>query len=187
MPEPAPLPVYELEEYVALEQGSDTKHEFIDGVIVAMVGASKSHDVIVNNLQRLIGNHLQGTPCRVAGSDLKLRVEATNRVFYPDLMVLCSDPLAGDPFFETDARLVIEVLSNSTAKYDLDERSRTYRLVPSLGEYVSVAPDRMHVTRVRREGHQWISQAYRPADCVPLLDGELTIPVSAIYERLSLA
>jgi Uma2 family endonuclease len=184
MAEPARLPVYSFEQYLELEQFTDTKHEFIDGVIVAMVGTTKAHDIIVHNMQRILANYLQGTPCRIAGSDLKLRVEAINRSFYPDLMIVCSDPLAGDPYFETDAKLIVEILSGSTEDYDRSEKSEAYRLLPGLQEYWLIAQDRPEITCIKRDDQGWKTQQYGLSDAIPLLDGELMIPMPSVYERL---
>ena len=181
----AQLPLYSREEYLMLEQMSDTKHGYIDGLIVAMVGTSKAHDIIVHNLQRVLANHLQGTPCRVAGSDLKLYIEAANRFFYPDLMVVCSDPTVGDPYIETDARLVIEVLSTRTAEYDREVKGEAYRQLPGLIEYLLVAQNRPEVHCYRRTTAGWEEQRYGPGDNVPVLAGELSITMATIYERLN--
>jgi Uma2 family endonuclease len=186
-PNLAPLPHYSFEEYLALERYSDIKHEYLDGVIVAMTGASKVHDIVATNLRRLLANHLQVSPCRVAGSDLKLHIEAAGRCFYPDLMVVCSDPRSGDLYRETDARLVIEVLSESTAEYDRTVKAEAYRLLPSLQEYLLVALDWAEVHCCRRTGEGWVKERYGPGDDVPVLGGELPIPLAAIYERLGLA
>ena len=182
----AELPLYSVEEYLALEQMSDIKHEYVDGLIVAMVGTSKAHDVIVHNLQRVLANHLQGKPCRVAGSDLKLYVEAANRFFYPDLMVVCSDPTVGNPYIETDARLVIEVLSTKTAEYDRAVKGEAYRQLPGLVEYLLIAQNRPEVHCCRRTGASWEEQRYGPGGTVSVLEGELSIAMATIYERLNI-
>lgn len=183
-PQPATLPHYTLSEYLTLERYSDVKHEYLDGLIVAMTGATKAHDIVTTNLRTLLANHLRGTPCRVAGSDLKLFVEAANRCFYPDLMVVCSDPHVGNPYQETDARLIVEVLSESTAEYDHTVKRDTYLLLSSLQEYWLVTQEQAEIVVWRRVGQRWESHRYCPSDTVPMLGGEFTVPVAALYERL---
>jgi Uma2 family endonuclease len=99
-------------------------------------------------------------------------------------MVVCSALRAGDPFYETDARLVVEVLSESTASYDRSEKAMAYRLLPGLSDYLLVAQDQIEVTCLHKAQADWSARGYGPGEPVTVLGGELTIPVNAIYERL---
>ncbi len=79
------------EEYLQLELHSDVKHEYIDGYVYAMAGASDSHVTVSGNLFALLRNHVRGSGCRVFISDMKARIEPLNRCYYPDVMVTCDE------------------------------------------------------------------------------------------------
>jgi len=87
----SPQPPLTVEEYLQLEEHSPIKHEYIDGQIYAMAGASDAHVTIAGNLFALLRNHIRGTGCRIYISDMKVRIESLNRYYYPDLFVTC-DP-----------------------------------------------------------------------------------------------
>ena len=89
----ASVPNYYLtpEEYLALERKAEFKSEYMNGVVYAMAGASKRHNLIVANLIITIGAQLKGRPCKVYPSDLKVRVPSPKRYFYPDVSVVCGD------------------------------------------------------------------------------------------------
>ncbi|MDD2761509.1 MAG: Uma2 family endonuclease [Methylomonas sp.] len=131
------------EDYLEMELSSPVKHEYVAGEIFAMTGTSDSHNIISLNLAFILREHLRGTPCRVFMSNLKLKIEAADAYFYPDLMVTCET--APDSHFREQPKLVIEVLSDSTAKYDREDKPRMYQSLQSLQEYVLVAQSCMDV------------------------------------------
>src|SRR5574343_463104 len=96
-------------EYLELEQNSNIKHEYINGEMWAMAGASLAHNILTSNMSRHFGNHLDGTRCTAVSSDLK--VKANHNFFYPDVVVLCSDE--NDEFFTDQPLILVEVLSKS--------------------------------------------------------------------------
>jgi len=102
------LPRMSVSDYLAFEQDSEIRHELVDGYLYAMTGASDRHEEIVANLLAALHQHVQGTGCRVYGSNLKIRVG--DDFLYPDLFVRCAKE-RGDSYFKTDPRLVIKVLS----------------------------------------------------------------------------
>ena len=179
------IPIYSVEEYFALERESDIRHEFLDGEIVAMGGASRLHNQLVFRLGTLIEPRLDNTPCRIGGTDMKVFIAAANRAYYPDLVVSCSDPSEEpDEYTETQPRLIIEVLSPSTAKLDKTEKRRNYQRLQSLQEYVLVAQDEHCVEVYRRESESWVHTIYCAGDSVELASIAVSLPVSAIYRGL---
>ncbi len=100
-------------EYLELERSSQTKHEFVNGEIYAMAGGTPEHARLAMKLGRLLGAALDGQPCEVFGSDLRVRVVATGRATYPDLTVVCGraelDP--EDAEAVTNPTVLVEVLS----------------------------------------------------------------------------
>lgn len=99
-------------EYLERERDAEQRHEYLDGEVVAMAGGSRAHNLLATRVARLLGNHLEGSGCRVYQSDMKVRIERASRFYYPDVMVCC-DPLGADAdeYFETAPRLIVEVRS----------------------------------------------------------------------------
>jgi Uma2 family endonuclease len=107
------------EEYIEIERVSPIKHEYLQGQMVAMAGASKAHVIITGNLSALLVNHLRGTDCIAYASDMKVRLPALNLFYYPDLAVTCDDrDRRSDEDFILYPKLIVEILSDSTEAFD---------------------------------------------------------------------
>lgn len=151
---------YSYEAYLALEAESDVKHEYHDGMIVAMAGGSPKHGQIGINVGGAIGFALrQGEKdCSVYSSDVRIQIETSFRTFYPDLSVVCG-PLENsphDPHAIINPILIVEVLFESTAAFDRGEKFAHYRQLPSLKEYVLVSQEEAMVdTFYRNEAGLW--------------------------------
>jgi Uma2 family endonuclease len=98
------------EDYLALEQTSDIKHEYVAGQVFAMVGARDTHNTVALNIASRLMERLRGGPCCVFISDVKLRVEAADAFYYPDVFVTC-DPRNIEPYFKRYPSVIVEVLS----------------------------------------------------------------------------
>ena len=168
------------EDYLEMELTSPIKHEYVAGEIFAMTGTSDSHNIISLNLAFILREHLRGTPCRVFMSDLKLKVDTADAYFYPDLMVTCET--APDSHFREQPKLIVEVLSDSTAKYDQDGKRRMYQSIESLQEYVLVAQSFMDVRVFRRSANGWEMAIYTDGVTIPFRSLELEIAIERIYE-----
>jgi len=174
-------------EYLALEGVAETKHEFIDGHIVAMAGAEMVHNLICANLASGLTNARRGRPCLVLSSDQRVKVVATTRYFYPDVTVVCGTPsLVGPaPRSLTNPQAIFEVLSPSTYAYDTGEKLEAYRAIESLEDYVLIASERVHVTHYRRTGtHEWAVGFYTAGASLALTSG-LVLEVDALYELVT--
>jgi Uma2 family endonuclease len=114
LPSPQPTPYLTPDEYLKLEAESSIKHEYIDGEVFAMAGASDPHVTIALNLASQLLSHLRGRGCRVYISDMKARIESSNRFYYPDVMVTCDLRDRETPNHKKFPCLIIEVLSPST-------------------------------------------------------------------------
>ena len=132
-------------EFLAWDANEPARHEFVRGDVFAMAGASECHIVVTGNLFVALRAHLRGTPCRPLMTDMKLRVEAADCFFYPDLMVTCEPPSPHNEFVKTDAKLVVEVLSPTTAAYDRGEKFASYRQL--LPQRRPAQPDERHRLR----------------------------------------
>jgi Uma2 family endonuclease len=156
-------PNFSPSEYLQIEEQSPIKHEYIDGHIYAMVGASGAHNIIAGNLIALLRNHLRGSGCRVYFSDMKVSIESRNRFFYPDLLVTCdnrdSDQKA--PYYKSFPSLIVEILSPSTEAFDCGDKFEDYQALDSLQEYVLISSKRQTVQCFRRNSQGlWVMQSY---------------------------
>lgn len=132
------------EDYLNLEETSEIKHEYVDGEVYAMAGASERHIRIALNAAFQLRMATRGSPCGVYVSDMKLKVGPQNSFYYPDVLLSC-DPDDDHPYYKTTACVIIEVLSPSTATIDRREKLMAYRKLESLMAYVLVESDRRHV------------------------------------------
>ena len=126
-----------VEEYLSFEEKSQTKHEYVDGFVFAMTGASARHNIISGNVFSLLRAHVKGSQCRAFIMDMKARVEISNCFYYPDVIVSCGK-LNDEAVVAPDPVLIVEVLSPSTASVDRREKLLAYQQVPSLREYMVV-------------------------------------------------
>ena len=147
------------DEFLALERRSETKHELVNGQIVAMAGATFEHNVLAANVLAALGVLLRGKGCKAVGSDQRVHVPATGLFTYPDVTVVCGTPAfhPKDPVTLINPRVLVEVLSDATERYDRGAKFAHYRSIPSLAEYVLVAQDEPRVEHFRRvETGQWL-------------------------------
>lgn len=168
------------EDYLAAEKVAEVRHEYIDGEIFAMVGASRRHTHIVGNLYIALRQAVGPRGCSVYFNEVKLRVEAANAYYYPDLVVTCS-PADDDPYIVHSPVLVVEVLSDSTEAIDRREKRANYQKVPSLREIVLVSQGRRQVEIYRREGGGWVADVITEG-AVMLASLDLTLPIEAVYQ-----
>jgi len=138
-----PKKILTVAEYLAIEERAEFKSEFYRGEMFAMSGASEPHNRIKDNTIIEIGTRLKGGPCRTYSSDQRVHIEATGLYTYPDILVVCgpSEFAAEDRNSIINPRVIIEVLSPSTEKYDRGTKLRNYQRIPMLQEYVMVYQD----------------------------------------------
>lgn len=129
---------FSFEDYLAWEAENIEKHEFIQGETFAMAGARQAHVTVSLNLASAFKAHLRGTPCRAYIADMKLRVEAADASYYPDVMVSCDRSDHAADLYLSHPILLVEILSDSTAAFDRGNKFADYRKLESLKEYVLV-------------------------------------------------
>lgn len=168
------------EEYLASEQVSDIRHEYIGGQVYAMAGAGYNHNCIAANIMRKFGNHLEGTPCATFVADMKVRLGKD--YVYPDVLVDCGK-LSGDDYFANSPVIIVEVLSPSTRKTDTTTKLIRYINLPSVQEYVLVEQDFVSVQVLRRSQH-WQPEYFYLGDAVTFAPIGLTLAVEEIYDRV---
>ena len=173
-------------EYLELERQSQFKHEYQRGLVYAMAGTKKFHAQITHNLDNLLGTYLKNTPCSVYVADIKVKIELADCYYYPDLSVTCDkrDVETNDDFI-LSPKLIIEVLSKSTERFDKTDKFLDYQRLTSLQEYVLVSQDKIQVECHRKqESGQWVSQCYGIGDIVELHSIGFTCPIEKIYDRV---
>jgi Uma2 family endonuclease len=177
-----------IEEYLVAEAQSLLKHEYVAGELFAMAGAHESHVTIAGNLFSLLRSHVRGSPCRVYISDMKVKVDAADSFFYPDVFVTCAASDGAEPLMKRHPNLIIEVLSDSTAVYDYGAKFVYYQQLTSLQEYVLIKPERMAVDVFRRHSeNQWILYSFAAGDELVLTSVDFRCPLAAVYEDVVLS
>ena len=171
------------DEYLSEELGATVKSEFIDGHVYAMAGTSDWHNVIALNLAGFLNAQLPD-PCRALALDVKLQIKTqiTERYYYPDVFVSCGSPLAG-AFVHTDAMLVAEVLSQTTARFDRGEKMTAYRQLPSLEEYVLIWPDEA-IVEIYRKNNAWQCELIERRQVLRMNSVSLELPLVSRYRRV---
>lgn len=174
------------EEYLERERKAETKSEYFQGGIFAIAGASRRHGCIVTNLVRELSESTRKRPCNVYTSDL--RVATAGLYTYPDVVVVCGEEKYIDAQLDTllNPTLIVEVLSDSTKDYDRGQKFESYRTLPSLREYLTVAQDKTHVEHYTKQPDQrWLSTEYSdPAARIRLDSIEVELLVSEVYEKV---
>lgn len=172
-------------DFLAWDEGQRERHEYVDGEVFAMAGVEDRHATVTLNVAIALRQHLRGTPCRVFATDVKLRVEAANAFFYPDVFVTCSDADRARSLIKRDAVLVVEVLSPSTAGYDRGDKLARYRQAPSLQEVVLIDVDARRCDVFRRgEAEVWTLRSMGDDTPLQLASVDLSIPAAELYAEL---
>lgn len=184
----APQRRYTEAEYLAFERAAETKHEFYRGEIFAMSGASRQHNRITFNVSGCLYNQLKDRDCEAFANDMRVKVQLTTLYTYPDIAINCNQPRFLDKEFDTllNPQVIIEVLSDSTEKYDRGKKFEMYRTIPSLREYVLISQDRAHVDRFSlNEQGQWVLDDASGLDAViELSTVGCRLPLADIYAKV---
>lgn len=177
------------QEYLEYERKAETKHEYHDGTIVAMAGASWAHNLITADTSRHLGNQLEGGPCVVVSTDLRVSVPECNKYYYPDGIVVCGEPRFEANVFDTllNPLLIIEVLSDSTERIDRIEKFDCYGTLASLTDYVLISqhtPRIEHYSRLPDGGwHYVVARGLEATLPLPTIGCELRL--AAVYARVT--
>ena len=180
---------YTVEEYLALEEQSEIRHEFFDGEIFAMAGADVSHNLIGLNFAVSFRLALRGRPCKVLMEGVQLAVEEGRHYTYPDVMITCNpDDQRAKRILHAPV-LLIEVLSPSTAEYDRGRKFNQYKKLPSLRHYLLVSQTSWLVEWYRREENDiWgITSLVEATDALVIPDLNINLTVAEIYEGTDVA
>ena len=174
-----------MDEYLEMEEASPTKHEYVAGQIFSLAGASERHNRIAMNIAAQLWAAAGDGPCRVYGSDMRLRI-GDDVVYYPDVQVVW-DPADTEQRYTSSPCVVVEVLSPSTESIDLREKLLAYSRIKSLRAYVIVYRDDMRIMRhYRAENDAWFDALHGPESNVPFACPEVDLSVREIYRGVEL-
>ena len=186
MAEATQLPRYSLEEYLVLEEMSNVRHEYLDGHMYARTGGTPEHGALCAKLIALLSNALEGRPCRVFTSDVRVRVQATGLDTYPDASVVCGriERDAADRNALTNPVVLAEVTSPTTESYDRGQKLDHYKRLPSLREVLIVSHGERRLEVWRRDGEgRWTAESYGPGSTARLVSVNAELPVDAVYRN----
>lgn len=168
------------DEYLQGEMIAEIRHEYIDGEVYAMAGASRNHNILTGNTARILSNYISSGPCITFSQEIKVKTERC--FFYPDVMVVCDDE-QGDEYYTEKPTLIIEVLSKNTRRSDKTVKLAAYKALPSLLEYVLIEQDHVEV-EVMRRSQNWFPDHYFLGDEVKFESIGLNIGVAELYHRV---
>ena len=183
---------YTIEEYLEMERASDVKHEYYQGEIFAMSGASPRHNWMFTNIFLDLGIQLKDKPCRPYGSDMRMHIPENTLFTYPDIAIYCGDAAENDSAEEdtiTEPTIIIEILSPSTRTYDLGKKFELYRDIPTLKEYILIDTENIGVKIFRINTHNhWEPQEYKNLlETVRIPTVGISLSMQEIYRGTRLA
>ncbi len=175
-------------DYLTRERRAETKSEYFRGEVFAMPGASRAHNLIAGNTLIAIGPQLRDRKCEVYPGDMRVKVSPTGLYTYPDVTVVCGEPEFEDAEVDTllNPKVLVEVLSPSTADYDRGGKFTHYRRLPSLHEYILISQDRPLVEHYVRQGpDEWLlTEQSSLQDNLVLPSIQCQLPLSEIYLKV---
>lgn len=175
------------EEYFLWEENQLEKHEYIDGQVYAMSGGTKNHSLISVRLTTLFSNHLDGSGCETANSDLRVNIVETSNYTYPDLSVTCDERDKAATQYISYPCLIVAVLSGATEAYDRGGKFRLYRKNPVLQDYLLVSSTKIEMDLYpKKDTGEWIIINYKQGDTVELKSINLSFPIEQVYRGLVL-
>ena len=172
-------------EYLVFEEGSEIKHEYIDGELYPMTGGTMYHAITMMNLGGALWQRLKGTGCTAMSSAMRIRISPT-RYVYADASVVCGEPVTE---YKTQTllnpTLVAEVTSPSSIDYDRGLKREFYQSIPSLQIYLIIDQDRPFVELHTRQEAGWTLREFSGLDAsLPLEALDCELPLAEIYHRV---
>ncbi|MCZ4222204.1 Uma2 family endonuclease [Pedobacter rhodius] len=179
---------FTVEEYLEMEKASQEKHEYFQGEIFSMSGASTIHNRIFSNLFVAIGNKLKGKPCEPFGSDMRMHIPENTLCTYPDISIYCNDAKQSDVDDESfvEPTVIIEILSPSTKNYDRGHKFDLYKDISTLKEYILIDSESISVEAFYiNEKQSWELIEYKETgDSLNFVSMGFEMALSDIYNRI---
>ena len=181
----ARVAVMTADEYLAWEAVQTERHDFVDGEVFAMARAEDRHVTVSLNVAMALRQHLAGSTCRTFMADMKVAAAHDRSFFYPDVVVTCSESDRASPVVKREPVLIVEVLSPSTAAYDLGEKFTAYTDIGTLQEvaFIDLDTRRSNVCRKGADG-LWVLHPFGPADAVHFASVSLQLPAETLFAEV---
>jgi Uma2 family endonuclease len=179
------LPNLTIEAYLAGEQDGEVRHEYVDGRIYAMTGASARHNLLAGNIFSSLHGKARAPGCQVFMADMKVHIAQWNAFYYPDVM-LCCDQNDKEDYFREHPCLIVEVLSPATAGIDRREKLAAYQTLASLKEYVVIEQERVAVEVYRRTQDAWVLEELDIDDVLHFECLNFDFEIRELYEGVAL-
>ena len=177
------------EEYLRRERQAEYKSEYLNGEIFAMSGASEQHNLITGNIFGELRQQLRDRPCRAYVSDMRVKVRSNGLYTYPDVVVVCGEPDFEDNELDTllNPTLLIEVLSQTTERYDRIAKTSYYRTIDSLAEHLLVAQHQVRLEQYSKQPDgQWSLTEYTSLNAVAELASiQCSLKLSDVYDKVT--
>ncbi len=187
-----PVPVYKnisAAEYLTVERDAFEKHEYYQGEVFAMSGASRKHNIIFSHVFGELSSKLKGKNCMPFGSDLRIHIPKNTLYTYPDISIICGEMECTDDLFDTivNPSVIIELLSKSTRNYDKGEKFTLYRDIDSLQEYILIDTEKIYVeAHIRNKDNSWKLTEFKSLENSFLINTvNLSIALKDIYDGIS--
>lgn len=183
-----PKHIFTPDEYLELERKAEFKSEYLNGQIYAMAGASPAHSAITFNLSVEVGTQLKGKPCQGHSSDMKIRTSYKGLYSYPDLSIVCDEPLFHDEKGDVliNPKVIFEILSPSTEAFDRGAKFLRYQTIDTLTDYILIAQDEARVEHfIRQSDGGWLLYIIRGLESklsIPSID--CTISLAGLYDKI---
>ena len=178
-----------VEDYLAGEQQSSVKHEYVAGRIYAMIESQNAHNMIASSALGSLGQQLPGKPCRAFNSDTKIRVRMSNqtRFYYPDVSVICRPNPQSDVFQDLPS-VIVEVFSESTRRIDDGEKREAYLTIPSLTHYILLEQSSIGAVVYERRSAGFERRVLTVlTDSIPLPELNISLSLAAVYDGIELS
>ena len=177
--------IYTVPEYFLLEEAGDVRHEFINGNLIEMSGASREHHKICKNLLRFLENCLKEKEYEVFIENMKVKIPNESQFYYPDIFVTREAETDENKYVQFEPELIVEVLSETTRSKDMVDKFIQYRKIQTLNYYMIVEPEKcLILCHSKDEKGEWDMVSYTKMDeIIPLPKLHVSIPVAAVYHK----
>ena len=173
------------EEYLEIDRASEERYEYFAGEMFLMSGGSGRHNTIIFNINTSLGAQIRGGRCRGYSNSQRVLVDRTGLYTYPDIVIVCGEPVYAHGDTLTNPTLIVEVLSPSTENYDKGKKFDHYRRIPTFVEYLLVAQDRVNVQHhVKEENRWWMEEFEGLTDEIHLPSVRGRLPLSDVYDNV---
>ncbi|MFN8538988.1 MAG: Uma2 family endonuclease [Thermomicrobiales bacterium] len=174
------------EAYLAMDRASDERHEYIAGEVFAMVGGTETHGLIIGNVLAALHRPTRQRGCRIYPGGIRIAIPAIDIYTFPDVSVMCGQPQYEDNRRDIllNPKVVVEVLSPSTERYDRGLKFQHYQHITSLDTYILIAQELPLVEQYVRHGEQeWLYSAASGLDASLLLPTlEYSLALNDVYD-----